>query len=410
MKYTYVGMDSHKDTHTAVFLNCFFEKRGQITFENIPSKFGGFLSEAHALKQEGTTLLFGLEDVSAYGRSLTVFLLDHGQRVKHTPPLLVARERKNRNTQEKTDAVDAECAARVLLSSFDTLPDADPQDKYMALRTLVVRRAAIVKNNIALKNQLHMLIMSHYPSYTKFFAKIDTNTALTFFKEYPSPSALAGTTEEALTDMLVQLSGGNITADKAGAICRRIKQDGNTETDHQEIRDFSVQSIIRQIQFNTCEADHIEQSMEGFLKHFDCTLISMKGIDVVTAAHLLSCIGDIKKFAAPAKLARYAGIAPVTYASGKKDIQYANQRGNRELGAIFYAIAVRLTMTIGKQNKVMNPFFYDYYHRKMAEGKTKRQALKCVQRRLVNIIWTMLTYGEEYVNPPMYDLPKETKS
>jgi hypothetical protein len=41
----------------------------------------------------------------------------------------------------------------------------------------------------------------------------------------------------------------------------------------------------------------------------------------------------------------------------------------------------------------------------MSEGKTKRQALKCVQRRLVNIIWTMLTNNEEYVNPPVLDMP-----
>jgi hypothetical protein len=41
----------------------------------------------------------------------------------------------------------------------------------------------------------------------------------------------------------------------------------------------------------------------------------------------------------------------------------------------------------------------------MSEGKTKRQALKCVQRRLVNIVWAMLKNNEEYVNPPMYDLP-----
>jgi len=55
----------------------------------------------------------------------------------------------------------------------------------------------------------------------------------------------------------------------------------------------------------------------------------------------------------------------------------------------------------------MNPFFYEYYNRRMSEGKTKRQALKCVHRRLVNIIWTMLTNSEEYVNPPTYELPDE---
>jgi hypothetical protein len=45
MKYTYIGVDSHKDTHTAVALNCFYEKLGEITFANAPAKFENFLEE-----------------------------------------------------------------------------------------------------------------------------------------------------------------------------------------------------------------------------------------------------------------------------------------------------------------------------------------------------------------------------
>jgi len=65
---------------------------------------------------------------------------------------------------------------------------------------------------------------------------------------------------------------------------------------------------------------------------------------------------------------------------------------------------VRVAKPMGGQQRVMNSFFYDYYNRKVSEGKTKRQALKCVQRRLVNIIWTMLYRNEDYINPPAYDL------
>ena len=145
-------------------------------------------------------------------------------------------------------------------------------------------------------------------------------------------------------------------------------------------------------------------SFSKIRKEFNCTLTSMVGIDTITAAQLLSCIGDIEKFSTPAKLARYAGIAPVTYASGKRDLQFANQRGNRELNSLFFWLAVRLSNHAGPNHRIMNSFLYDYYHRKMSEGKTKRQAIKCVERRLVNIIWTMLTNNEEYVNPPAFNL------
>ena len=52
MQYTYVGVDSHKDTHTAVFMDCFFEKLGEITFQNLPSTFDTFLSDACTFKME----------------------------------------------------------------------------------------------------------------------------------------------------------------------------------------------------------------------------------------------------------------------------------------------------------------------------------------------------------------------
>jgi len=404
MRYTYVGIDSHKDTHTAVFLDCFFDKLGQITFDNLPSKFVAFLSDAEKLKQDDTEFLFGLEDAGSYGRTLTGFLTDNGQQVKHVNSILVARERKNQNITQKTDSIDAECAARVLLSKFGELPAADPNDKYWILRTLVVRRDQTVTNNTRSKMILHNLLTQHYPNYRKFFVGTFGKTALAFFKTYPSPSTLKGVTVEELAAFLEIPSSDRFGLEKAQFILDSLE---DTAVEFQEIRDDAVRSAIRQIEFNLEEIERMEVTMAVYLDSFDCTLTSMSGLDVVSVCQMMSCIGDVKRFPTPAKLARYSGIAPVTHASGKKDLQFANQRGKRELNSLFYMLAVRLTSPVGPNNKIINPFFYDYFHRKMTEGKTKRQALKCVQRRLVNIIWTMLTNNEEYVNPPVMDKPED---
>ena len=406
MQYTYAGADSHKDTHTIVFIDCFFEKIGEIVCENTPSKFEAFLSDALKLRQDGTTLMFGFEDVSEYGRALTAFLKNNGQAVKHVNAYLVAQERKRQNITQKTDSGDAECAARVLLAEFSDLPEANPQDSYWALRALVIRRDSIVRHNGALKNNLHRLLTQHYPGYQRFFETIERRTSLAFYMRYPSPSALEGTTLEELTDFLREHSNNNLGAKRAQLILDSLQ---DTTSEFQKTRDLMVQSTIRQLQFNLQELERLEVTLKEVLDGFDCTLTSMTGIDVVSASQILSCIGDIKKFSTPAKLARYSGIAPITYASGKKDMKLRNQRGNRELNSLFYNLALRVTMTVGPTNKAINPFFYEYYHKKMSEGKTKSQALKCVQRRLVNILWTMLTNNEEYVNPPMFDVQKKPK-
>jgi transposase len=404
MKYIYVGIDSHKETHCAVVLNCFFEKLGEITFNNTPGEFEKFLSDVKKYKFKGVSLAFGVEDISAYGRALTVFLKGKKMLVKHTNAALVAHERKSRNVLHKTDSEDAECAARVLLSRFDTLPDAEPDDNYWVLSNLVARRKSIVKMNISLKNHVQSFIVSHYPSYSNFFTTISHKSALAFYEKYPSPSALEGVSENELDEFFKEVTDNRQWKGRANKIFECIKRDGNTKTQHQELRDLAIKSAIQQINANDRELDSIDILLEQFLQNFDYKLTTMKGIDVVMASYIIAEIGNINRFPTPAKLARYAGVSPVTYASGKTDIQYANQRGNRVLATIFYHLAVLVTMTAGKDKRIINPFFYNYYNKKIAEGKTKRQALKCIQRRLVNIIWSMMKNKTEYLNPPSQNL------
>jgi len=95
-------------------------------------------------------------------------------------------------------------------------------------------------------------------------------------------------------------------------------------------------------------------------------------------------------------------VPPVTYASGQFDKQYADKRGNRALNATIYLLAVRL---IGSgAGKITNHFIHGYFHRKVAEGKTKKHAIKCVQRRLVNIIWWIRLPITPPAMPPLLPL------
>jgi transposase len=259
--------------------------------------------------------------------------------------------------------------------------------------------------NTALKNHLHAFLTSHYPHYQQFFTNIDCNSALAFFAKYPSPGRLNGVTVAELAAFLEENSHRKVGPTKARQILDTIQKDGDTTTQHQESRDLAVQSAISQIKHNLQEIDSVDALLEDFLSFFPYKLQSMKGIDTVLAASFIAEIGDIARFSTPAKLARYAGVAPVTYASGKSDVQFANQRGNRVLHALFYHLAVLVTMTAGKNKRIINPFFYHYYHRKISGGKTKAQALKCVQRRLVNILWSMMNRQTEYLNPPAENYP-----
>jgi len=397
MLYTYVGSDSHKDTHTLVFLNCFHEKIGEITIGSAPSEFPKFLKQAKKYLQPNTSFVFGFEDCSAYGRAFVKFLVERGYTVKHVNAVKVALERGS--GEGKTDSYDAECCSKVLINEFDKLPNANPQDKYWTLGNLVSRRNSIVKINVMLKNSLHGIIVEHYPYYKKFFSTLVVLSALDFYEAFPAPYLLDGMNEEDLYQHMKSNCKGRFSTKKALLILDYVKQSDIKKTEYQEVRDFSVRSLIRQIKSNIDEMSAIDEQIEKLMVEFDYPLTSMKGIDTLTSAQLINEIGDINRFKSSASLAKFAGVAPLTYASGMTKLELANAKGNRKLNELTYRIALSAVSPIGPKKMLLNPIFREYYEKKISEGKSVNKAIKCVQRRLINIIYNIMKHNKPYINP-----------
>ncbi len=97
LKHVYVGADLHRQSHTAVIINAFGEKLGEVTFKNNPSDFSKLTREVNRHLSEGITPLYGLEDVNSSGRPLAVFLLSKGNTVKYVNPSLTQLERKTQS-------------------------------------------------------------------------------------------------------------------------------------------------------------------------------------------------------------------------------------------------------------------------------------------------------------------------
>lgn len=400
-RYIYCGIDTHRQSHTACFMNCFFEKLGEITFPNTPSTFELLIEESKKHCSEGMTVVYGLEDTGMSGRSLAVFLLDKKCVVKTVNSKFTNAERKALPIYEKTDSFDALCVSRVLFSRFDTLPDANPIDIYWTLKMLVSKRNAIVKSNVALKNQIQAYIMHHYPSHKKFFSVFDCPTALAFWESYPSPVHLKNIDVDDLAKFLRLHSSNFFGEEKAKFILESIKADGDTSSDHQETRDYIIVESVKEIRHKEKELAKIERQMRKLMESMDYHLESMIGIDLISACGFVAEIGDIQKFSSPAKLAKMAGISPITYSSGEKEKKFKNRQGNRRLYHQFHALAARSINQGRNKNKPVNDIFFEYYQRKLSQGKTEHQALIAVMRRLVNIIYGLMRHGKKYVHPKL---------
>ena len=407
-KYIYIGIDTHKSTHTAVIINCWGDKLGEITIQNKPSEFINILQEVKKHKKRGLKEIYGLEDCGGVGRSLAVFLLHEKKEVKEVESNLANVERKALPIYHKDDTFDALCVARVLLSRLDDLRNANPQDLFWTINQLVERRSMMVKTATSLKNQLHVQLAHNYPSYQKFFSEIDGKTAIEFWEKYPSPASLKAATLEELAAFLFEKSHRFFTEKKARQILEFVEKDGKTELpEYQYIRDLLVESIVKEIKFIDTEVTRIEAQITAIVDKLGYKLHAMTGINHVIAAKLIGEIGDISRFPTPDKLAKYAGVAPITYSSGQKDKQLKNKQGNRVLYGVFHLLAVHQIIMERNTQNPRNPVFREYYEKKMSEGKTSGQAIVCVARRLVNIIWGMMRNKTEYKLPESYTAARE---
>lgn len=399
----YIGLDLHKYTHTAVTMDCFSTVIDTYEFENKPSEFIKLVDRIKS-KADARTLIFGLEDVGGNGRSLAVFLCQMGFITKEVNAALAAGYRKGDAQYKKNDAHDAKCVAEVLLHKLDRLPDANPQDLHWTLSQLVNRRNLLIKDQTKATNQLQEQLKHHYPSYNKFFSKVRGQTALFFWETYPSPMHLKDFSVEDLAVVLREASGNRLSTKKATAIMDIIRTDGNTTTEYQEERDEIVRSLVRQLLYLKREIEAVESIMEKTEAKLGYRLKSMPGVNTVTSCDLIAEIGDIHRFKNPDKLAKFAGISPVNFSSAGKGKDKISKQGNRKLHGIFYFLAVQQVQVARGSKIPRNQAFYNYYQKKMKEGKSKGQALVCVMRRLVNIIFGMMRNKTEY-RMPIVEVP-----
>lgn len=351
----FIGVDVHKDTHTAVGVSPFGEKLFELTVGNYQKDFRS-LAEVVELAAESTTLspYFGLEDCSGFGERLSSFLLDEGYTVVHVPPILVDERRKNETHPEKSDSLDALGVAKVILQRSDTLlpytvtPEAK---KAKQIKEISIDREFLVSERTRLKNQLHTLF--HRLWNTEYRVKFKDPFSLKALRYWQSCAS------KGADDFLVRMMKRKV---------RRLLEL------HEEIAE-------------------LENELEVLLKESGHTIQTASGCGVTIAAAIVGEVGDINRFHSPAALAKYAGCAPRECSSGKTKRFRKTRSGNRRLNCAFHRMALSQISCSG------NELAKTYFKRKVSEGKSKSQALVCLRRQMVNIVWMMMKHKTEFRYP-----------
>lgn len=373
-KYIYVGLDVHKEQHTAVVMDCFNEKLGEITFQNKLSEFGKLITKCKKYCTDGKGIVFALENSYGYGRALAAWLIERNYIVKDVNPALSYAYRKSVPQYKKNDSYDAQCVARVAINELNK------------------------SHHIRLKNQLHEQVCVAYPSYKQFFQDIGRPTALYFWEYYPSLRLLKGKTVEELAEELIPVIHNQFSTRKCQKILDAVKSDGDITRDYQPERDEITRGLVRDVRHYVNQFEEVDRAIADFLPRFECTLNTIPGVSDTTIAKLLSEIGDIRRFPNANKLANFAGIAPVKFSSSGKGDDKPSKQGNRRLQGTIYFLAIQM-IQLSSKGLPRNPAFYAYYQRQLARGKTKPQALILISCRLISIIYGMLKNKTEYQMP-----------
>jgi transposase len=288
----------------------------------------------------GAERVWAIEDCRHVSGALERFLLRRGEQVVRVAPKLMAGARRSARERGKSDVIDAVAIARAALrESLDELPIARLAGPELDVRLLVDHRERLVAQRTALINDLRWHLHDRWP-------------------EFAIPA-------RALTTSRWQ--------DRVAGRLARAEQTARVRIARDELR--RIRELTRSI-------DALERELADLVANLAPRLLAEQGCGVLTAAKLIGEIAGIGRFATDAKLARIAGSAPIPASSGRTDRHRLDRGGNRQLNCALH----RLAVTKGR----LDPDTADYLARKQADGKSRREALRCLKRHLARRVWRLL--------------------
>jgi len=333
-----LGADTHKRSHTiAAVAAATGEMRGEQTVQVGARGFDALLRWARGLDGER---VWALEDCRHVSGSLERFLIARGERVLRIPTHLSASARKSARQRGKSDPIDAVGVARVVLQEgLESLPTAHLDGPELDLRLLVDHRERLVRQRVALNSTLQWHLHDLWPE--------------------------------------LQLPGSSLFYGRwAPRVARRLAR---TE---QTMRVRIARDELRRIRELSQAIKALEHEIAELVAKIAPQLLSEPGFGPLTAAKLVGEIAGAQRFATPAKLARAAGVAPIPASSGNTQRQRLDQGGNRQINAALHRVIVTRARC--------HPETRDYIARRQAEGKTTREAIRCLKRYLARHVWRLL--------------------
>ncbi|MET8801067.1 IS110 family transposase [Nocardia sp. NPDC004568] len=380
----WVGIDVGKATHHA----CVVDQAGKVVFSgkvvNGQSAIEALITRVRANAVE---VAWAVDMTSGAAGLLLALLTTTGDPVVYVPGRLVNRMTGAFAGEGKTDAKDARTIAETARLRSDLTPITSPDQIVTDLKVLIARRENLMTDWVRGINQLRELLTSIFPALERAF-DYSTRSALILLTGFQTPAGLRAAGHDGVRTHLLEhgawTTGITAMTDKAltAAAEQTIALPGEAVTAP------LIARLAHQLLDLDREIKNLDKQLtERFGHHPHAAAItSVNGFGPILGAQLLADAGGdlITVFGSAARLAAYAGLAPVPRDSGKiKGNLHRPKRYHRGMRKVFYMAALSSIRRTDGPSRA-------FYQKKRAEGKVHTQALIALARRLIDVIWALV--------------------
>jgi transposase len=329
-----IGVDPHKASHTAVAL----DDHGQLLDrQRIPATLEGYRA-LRGWAGQWDQRRWAVEGAHGVGRALAQRLVADAEPVVDVPAKLAARVRVlSVGHGRKTDPDDAVSVA-VAARGAPSLRQVGVEDHAVVLHLLTNRREDLVRMRTQTINRLHRL----------------------------------------LVDLVPAGAGRNLTADAAEALLNQACPTGAPAVTRCQL----AGDLIADVRDLDQRITTVEKRITAAVKQSKTSLVELFGVGSVLAAKLLGEVGDIRRFPSKHHFAAHTGTAPLEASSGQVVRHRLSRAGDRKLNHALHLMAI-VQIRHPTSGQV-------YYRRKRAEGKSPKEALRCLKRRLSDAVYRCL--------------------
>jgi transposase len=289
---------------------------------------------------------WAVENAGGLGRHLAVRLAGSGESVVDVPPKLSARVRVlSTGNARKNDGLDA-LATAMAASRNERLAAVDAEAASETMRLLSERREDLVAERTRALNRLHAL----------------------------------------LRDLLPGGVAGKLSAERAARILRGIRPKGASAC----LRRQLASEVLRDVRTLDRKIADLDERIEAEVQASGTTLTQIFGVGPILAATIIGAVGEVGRFPSKGHFASYSGTAPVEASSGTVVRHRLSLAGNRKLNYALHMMAVCQARSDARGG--------GYYRKKIDEGKSRKEALRCLKRRISDVVFRSLMADSQMIS------------